>query len=183
MKQLTFILIIGLLLLAGPGIASAAFNVTPTNISTNYIKWEWAPQPNMTGIAIDGRQVTNYDPYASSYILSNLNPSEIHQITIYADGDIGQNQTTTSPEPSGDVPLGIWIYGLPALLVLIIARVVRFAALNSICLMFGLFGLYNLITVKSVMDPGMWTIALVYYFLIIASGLIAWAYQSGRVFK
>jgi len=181
MKQLTFILIVGLLLLVAPGIVSAEFNVTPVNVSTNYIKWEWSPQPNMTGIAIDGRQVTNYDPYAVSYILSNLNAEEIHAITVYADGDLGYNQTTTSPEASGDVPLGIWIYGIPAILVLAVARWARIAVLNVLAVIFGLFGLYNLLVVKPVMDPGMWTLSLIVYFLLIFIGMIAWAYQTGKM--
>jgi hypothetical protein len=181
MKQLTLILIMGLLLLGAPGIVSATFNVTPVDVSTNYIKWEWAPQANQTGIAIDGRQVTNFDPYASSYILSNLNPEEIHAITVYAAGDLGYNQTTTSPEETGDVPLGIWIYGIPAILVLVVARAARIAVLNVLCVIFGLFGLYNLITVKTVMDSGMWTLSLIVYFLLIFVGMIAWAYQSGKL--
>jgi hypothetical protein len=181
MRKLIKVLIIGLLLLGGPAIVSADFNVTPVNVSTNYIKWEWLSQPNMTGIAIDGRQVTNYDPYANTYILSNLNPEEIHQITVYTSGGIGTNQTTTSPEASGDVPLGIWIYGIPAILVLAVARWARIAVLNVLCVIFGLFGLYNLLVVKPVMDSGMWTLSLIVYFLLIFIGMIAWAYQTGKM--
>jgi hypothetical protein len=180
MNDKIILLIIGLLLFGIPGIVSGTINITPVNVSQNYIQWEWPTVTNMTGISIDGRVISNYDPYATSYILSNTNPGEIHQITIYSDTDTGTNTTSTSPEPSGDVPLGIWIYGIPAVLILGIARWARVAVLNVLCVIFGLFGIFQLLTVKVVMDSGLWTMSLVVYFLLIFIGFIAWAAQTGR---
>lgn len=182
MKQLSFILIIGLLLIAGPGIASAAINVTADTVATNYIRWTWAPQ-TLTGINVDGKLISSFDPAASSYILSNIGPEELHSITIYTAGDSGTNTTQSLPEESGDVPLGIWIYGIPAVLMLLVARYARVAVLNVLCIIFGLFGIYQLLSVKAVMDGNLWTMSLIVYFILIFIGFIAWAYQTGRVWK
>lgn len=176
-------LIIGALLVMGlVGMASAAINVTADTVATNYIRWSWAPQ-TLTGINVDGKLISSYDPAASSYILSNIGPEEMHQITIYTAGDSGTNTTQTLPEDTGDVPLGLWIYGIPAVLFLLVARYARVAVLNVLCIIFALFGMYQLLTVKEVMDGNLWTMSLIVYFILMFIGFIAWAYQTGRVWK
>lgn len=180
MKQLSFILIIGLLILGCSGIASATINVTATNISSNYIKWEWNSVTPLTGINVDGKLVSNFDPSADSYILSNLRAEEIHRIVVYTSGDSGSNQTETAPEPTGDLPLGIWIYTFPAMVFIIVARYARVAFFNSLTVIFALFGIYQLIRVKDIMDGGLWTLSLAVYFVFIVVGLVNWAYMSGR---
>jgi len=173
------LLVLGLLVLVG---IAGAFNITQEEIGSNYIKWNWTETP-ITGINIDGKLITNYDPAAKSYILSNLNAEEIHQITVYTAGDEGTNSTRTLPEESGDVPLGIWIYGIPALLCLLVARYARIAVINVLTIIFGLFGIWQLLTVKGVMDGNVWTLSLIIYFILIFIGFIAWANQTGRVWK
>jgi hypothetical protein len=180
MRPITLILIISLVLISGMGIVSATINITPSEISYNYIKWEWPADTALTGISIDGKIIPNFDPLAESYILSNLNPEEMHQITVYRVGDSGTNTTETEPTPPGDLPLGVWIYGIPALIALLIARYAKIAVLNVITVMFALFGIYQLITVKTTMDGGLWTITLVFYFLLMFVGFIQWAFMSGR---
>ena len=181
-NKVSLILIIALLLLAGSGIVSAEINITPEDIGVNYIKWNWTETP-ITGINIDGKLVSTFDPEATSFILSSLNAEEIHQITVYTAGDEGTNSTRTLPEESGDVPLGIWIYGIPALICLLVARYARIAVVNAITIIFGLFGLYQLLVVKEVMDGNLWTMSLIIYFILIFIGFIAWASQTGRVWK
>lgn len=173
------LLVLGILVLVG---TAGAFNITQEEVGSNYIKWNWTETP-ITGINVDGKLITNYDPAATSYILSNLNAEEIHQITVYTAGDDGTNQTRTLPEDSGDVPLGIWIYGIPALLCLLVARYAKIAIVNVLSIIFGLFGLYQLLTVKAVMDGNLWTMSLIIYFILIFIGFIAWANQTGRVWK
>ena len=182
MKQLTIFLIIGLLLIASPGIASAAINVTAETTASSFIRWTWDPA-TLTGINVDGKLISSFDPAATSYILSNLGPDEMHQITIYTAGDSGTNTTYTAPEDTGDVPLGLWIYGIPAVIFLLVARYARVAVINVLCIIFALFGMYQLITVKAVMDGNLWTMCLIVYFILMFVGFINWAYMTGRVWK
>lgn len=177
MKNLLFIL--GILCLVG---IAGAFDVSVEEAGTNYLKWNWTESP-ITGINIDGKLITNYDPAATSYILSNLNADEIHQITVYSSGGDGTNSTRTLPEEAGDVPLGIWIYGIPALLCLLVARYARIAVVNVITVIFGLYGLWQLLSVKATMDGSVWTLSLIVYFILIFIGFVAWAAQTGRVWK
>jgi hypothetical protein len=180
MNNKYLILIISLVLLSGMGIVSANIDITPSEVSNNYIKWEWPYGYNLSAISIDGKLVTNFDPYTTYFILSNLNEGEIHSISIYAPGEYGTNQTTTTTTPAGDLPLGIWIYGIPALIALLVARYAKIAVINALSIMFALFGIYQLITVKTVMSGNLWVIALTFYFVLMFVGFIAWAFQSGR---
>jgi hypothetical protein len=180
MKPTTLILIISLVLISGMGIVSATINITPSEVSYNYIKWTWPHTANLTGLAIDGKLQTTFDPNTDYFILSNLNEGEIHSINLYATGDFGTNQTTTTAVPPGDLPLGIWIYGIPALIALLVARYAKIAVINVITIMFALFGMYQLITVKTVMSGNLWTISLIFYFVLMFVGFIAWAFESGR---
>jgi hypothetical protein len=172
------LILLGFLILMAP--VNAMINVTPSEVSYNYIKWIWPHTANLSGIAIDGKLQPTFDPDTDYFILSNLNEGEIHSINVYAPGDFGSNQTTTSATPPGDLPLGIWIYGIPALIALLVARYAKIAVINVITIMFALFGMYQLITVKTIMAGNLWTISLIFYFVLMFVGFIAWAFESGR---
>ncbi len=156
--------------------AQAAISVNPVNISSNYIKWEWTGGP-LTGINIDGSLVSGFDPNGTAYILSDLNPNEIHQITIYTTGDNGTSTVQTlGSDTLGSAPLGLWIYALVGVAFLVLGRLARVRFIFLICTIFGLLGSWQLIGIKEVIDPSVWTLSLIVYLILVISGTAAYIF-------
>lgn len=82
-----------LILLIQP--ASAFINVNATEVGTTYIQWTWDSGLNLTDILIDGSIICGYETTNASIILTGLNPSELHSITVLTDFDYGSNATHT----------------------------------------------------------------------------------------
>lgn len=79
--------------------ASASIPVTPVDIGTTYIRWNWTPAGDVTDIFIDGIQTCGYDTTAGSYLLAGLNPGELHTIQVINATDTGLNTTSTLGTP------------------------------------------------------------------------------------
>jgi len=168
----TLCILIGLTVLP----AQAVIVVTPVNISSNYIKWEWTGGP-LTGLNIDGSLITGYDPAGTSFILSDLNPEEIHQITVYIEGDSGTSTAQTlGSDTLGSAPLGLWIYALVGVAFLVLGRLARVRFIYLICTIFGLLGAWQLVGIKEVIDPSVWTLSLIVYLILVISGTAAYLY-------
>lgn len=169
------------ILVAIPSPAQAAINVTPSDISTNYIRWGWTGGP-LTGISIDGALVQNFDPNGTSFILSDLNPGELHQIKIYTAGDTGTNTTRTLPESKliGDVPIGLWLFALVGVFFLFLAKITAVRFINIICIIFGLIGVQSLVGIKETLDPAIWSLSLIVYAILLVAGGAAYLYTGRR---
>ena len=74
---------------------SAVINVNATSVGTTYIEWTWDNGLNLTDIFIDGSVICGYETTNSSIIYSDLNPNELHSITVYTSTDAGSNSTFT----------------------------------------------------------------------------------------
>ena len=85
--------LLALLVLAVP--VSAAITVTPSSVGTNYILWEWTPGTDLTDMFIDGNQMCGYETTNTSFLLPDLNPDELHTITLINGTDTGTNSTRT----------------------------------------------------------------------------------------
>lgn len=72
-----------------------AFNISAENVSETYIKWNWTAT-NITGINIDGKLVSSFDPNGTFIILDNLGSNELHKIVVYGDNESGLPDTGTA---------------------------------------------------------------------------------------
>ena len=79
----------------------AIITVTPVDVGQTYIEWQWAPGMTATSILIDGISKCGYDMDANTYLITGLNPDELHTITVITDTDTGTNTTNTTPSASG----------------------------------------------------------------------------------
>jgi len=94
MRQYFFIFfLLSLLILICP--VSATISVNATNIGSTYIEWTWTNGLNLTDMFIDGNVMCGYETTNSSIIISDLNPSELHSITIVTTTDYGNNSAYT----------------------------------------------------------------------------------------
>lgn len=175
MKKLFTILILALILIIP---ASATINITVSDIGYNFIHWTWSPPVNITNVSVDGVLINDVDPQTGAYILSGIGPGELHQINVYSSTDTGVNLTRT--EYTGDVPVGVWIYGFVGVLFLILARWSQVRFVNLITPVFGLLGIYQLIQLKSIMDGAIWSLCLIIYLILLIAGGGAYLYGSGR---
>lgn len=184
MDNHTFFILLVVLCMMSPLIsipAQAAITVTPLNVSTNYIRWGWTGTP-ITGLSVDGALVPNFDPNGTSYILPDLNPGEMHQITVYTAGDSGTNITRTLPESKliGDVPIGLWMFALVGVFFLFLARITQVRFINIICIIFGLIGIQSLVGIKESLDPAIWSLSLIVYMILLVAGGAAYLYTGRR---
>lgn len=74
--------------------AGAVITITPTDVGCNYINWSWAAGET-TDLYIDSMVMCGYDTLAPNYLLTDLNPGELHTIQVLTAGDSGTNQTST----------------------------------------------------------------------------------------
>lgn len=89
------LIFITILLLSFIPPASAVINVNATSVGTTYIEWSWDNGLNLTDIFIDGSVICGYETTNSSIIYTDLNPNELHSITVYTSTDAGSNSTFT----------------------------------------------------------------------------------------
>jgi hypothetical protein len=152
--------------------ASAAINITLTNVGYNFLQWSWEPGMNITNASVDGVLIEHFDPMATSYILSGVGPGEIHQLNLYSDADNGTLISQT--DYTGQTPVGLWIFAICGVAFLIFARYAQVVFINLICSIFGLLGVQQLAVLKDIMDPSIWLICLIIYMILIISGGAAW---------
>ena len=168
-------LIVLLCLLINP--ASAAINITVSDIGYNFIHWTWTPGVNTT-VSIDGVNIPDIDQNTGAYILSGIGPGELHQINVYSDTDTGMNLTRT--DYTGEVPVGIWVYGFVGVIFLILARMSQVRFVNLITPVFGLLGIYQLVQLTSIMDTTIWLLCLIIYMILLIAGGAAYLYGTRR---
>lgn len=93
MKRLLISLIALIFLI---NIVSGTINLNVNSTGKNYIEWEWTIQnETLNQISIDGVNVCNYNNQSNNFILSDLNPKEIHIITLVGSSSIAINKTST----------------------------------------------------------------------------------------
>lgn len=172
---LLILMIIGLCIVSP---ATATINVTLTNVGYNFLQWSWEPGMNVTNASVDGIIIQDFDPRATSYILSNVGPGELHQLNLYSDTDTGSLISQT--DYTGQTPVGLWIYAVFGVIFLIMARYAQIVFINLICSIFGLLGVQQLAVLKDIMDPSIWLICLIVYIILIISGGAAWYFGRGN---
>lgn len=177
MKRYTLIL----LLILGCAIVSpvsATINITLTNVGYNFLQWSWEPGVNLTNASVDGVYVDEFDPLATTYILSGIGPGELHQLNLYSDTDTGSIISQT--DYTGQTPVGLWIFAICGVLFLVFARYAGVVFINLICTIFGLLGVQQLVVLKDIMDQSVWLICLIIYMILIISGGAAWYFGGKR---
>lgn len=76
--------------------ASATINITTPDVGATYILWEWNANLTLTDMFIDSQQMCGYETTNNTYLLTDLNPGELHTIVLFTAGDTGTNSTTTN---------------------------------------------------------------------------------------
>lgn len=75
--------------------SSATINVSATGIGQTYIEWTWDSGLDLSNMLIDGQTMCGYETTNNTYLLTDLNPSELHTIIVVTDDDSGTNSTYT----------------------------------------------------------------------------------------
>lgn len=166
-----------LILLLALIVPACALNITVSDYGYNFIHWTWEPSTNITNVSVDGVLIPDIDPNTGAYILSGIGPGELHQINVYSDTDTGVNLTRT--DYTGEVPVGVWIYGFVGVVFLILARMSQVRFVNLITPVFGLLGIYQLVQLTSIMDTTIWLLCLIIYLILLVAGGAAYLY-GGR---
>jgi hypothetical protein len=100
-----------------------AENITISNETTETtIKWLWT-NTTVTGvenISIDGYKLCNFDPYATNFILSELEPKTEHSITVYANGT-SATQTTETDENLVSFLISYYLIQVIGLIIVIVS--------------------------------------------------------------
>ena len=94
LKSLAFLLLV--ILVISP--CSATIPITASPISQTAITWTWGSGLTLNGVFVDGVNISNYNPAASQFTLSNLKPNETHTILITTASDSGTDSATTLQE-------------------------------------------------------------------------------------
>ena len=98
MKPIIFILIAGLVLLAGP--ASATILINASDIGATTITWQWDVGAGVNNASVDGLKICGFDTHSSTFTLSDLNPGENHTMSVYSFSDSGISTASTLPSSS-----------------------------------------------------------------------------------
>jgi hypothetical protein len=129
---------------------SAEINITPSDITTTSIMWTWEPI-TIQNISIDGKLIDNFNPSATSFILSDLKPGEPHTIDIVTSTDTGTNITKTLINPPSNQEdfyqiLKTWVYLLFVLAFCIAGMQRRLGVFLIVASVISLYALYIFIT-------------------------------------
>jgi hypothetical protein len=125
-----------------------SYNLTPEEIGTTYIKWNWSDSYNITNVSLDNSQIYNVLPYIHYFIASDLNPNSTHLLTISNNLSYGYNisKTLSNEQTSEDIFYsGINNIGLMLLILMILVIAVYVEPLIgfiSVCLSIGGLALY-----------------------------------------
>lgn len=179
---LTVLTIIALIPMAG-----ATITITPNGIGTDYIEWGWSPA-TVTNISIDGLFVCGFDPAASAFTLSSLDPNSTHTIIVYTAGDSGSNTTTTKPADQGNnllQHLNTWWYLILIALLCVIGMGVRKLGIFLIVAsMVSVYACYAFVTSNDIgnSSPYIQLPFLIYVAFFIIPLWLVWGVKGG-VFK
>jgi hypothetical protein len=155
MKNQIFIimLILGVFILP----VSATIDITPTNVTSSSILWEWSPV-TIQNLSIDGIFVCNFNPAATSFVLSDLGPGEPHTITIITAADSGSNTTytllDTNVEQSTDLMgfINAWGYLILIIILCVVGMIRRLGIFLPVASAVSLYALYEFITVNVISE-------------------------------
>jgi hypothetical protein len=86
--------------------ASAVLTVTPVDVTSSSIMWQWDPT-TVQNLSIDGLFVCGINPVSTTFILSDLGPNEPHTIEIITTTDSGVNTTTTLGDVNVEQSTGV----------------------------------------------------------------------------
>lgn len=144
-KKLFLIFIIFLFCTA---IVSADINITPVEITSSSVRWEWNAGYNITEIVIDGNNypLENNTKIKTRSIIEQL-PNTKHSIEIYTlDGDSGENITYTLPDNAPITAILNFIVSwmiclIVPLIICIIAIYMRLPFLGYIAVIFSGIGI------------------------------------------
>ena len=159
-------------LLLGLILPASAFNITAVNTSTNFIKWEW-PSANVTGLNIDGKLITNFDPNSSSYILTDIGANELHQITVYTDVGNGTASTYTS---YGD---NTWGWVLLTIIFFLLGRYLHYAFF-FVGSGVSLYGLASWMQEFEIQATDIWHLPYLIFLFLFVFGFFLWAFRKRR---
>ena len=157
-----------------------AFNLSVTNYSDSYIKWEWDSNnsiSNVTGISLDGIQISNVDPKSMSYIANGLGSNEIHALTVY----ITEDNTTTSKTTTMTTAYGdnTWGYLLLVLLLFLLGKFLHWSMY-----FFGsgvsLYGLVTWIRDNPIQNMDIWHLPLLIFGFLFVLGFVLWALRKRK---
>lgn len=165
-----------ILLLIALALPATAFNITATNISTNFIKWGWdnaSVSGNVTGLNIDGKLITNFDPNSSSYILTNIGADELHQITVYTDVGNGSASTYTS---FGD---NTWGWVLLTIVFFLLGRYLHYAFF-FVGSGVSLYGLASWMQEFEIQATDIWHLPYLIFLFLFVFGFFLWAFRKRR---
>lgn len=146
MKKLIIILLLSIVLLSS--VVSAVIPITEDNKTSTYIKWSWAAGTTLVNLSVDGYRVVLADYNDNKFILSDLNPNEVHTLKIYTASDSGTYTSTTLPDV-GDATLAIifgYIFFIAAIIAIIIGRWIPVVAWIGCGL--SIIGIVNMISVS-----------------------------------
>lgn len=173
MKNKIFFIILLLIALVLP---ATAFNITTANVSTNFIKWEWPASNisgNVTGLNIDGKLITNFDPNSSAYILTNIGANELHQITVYTDIGNGTASTYTS---YGD---NTWGWVILTIIFFLLGRYLHYAFF-FVGSGISLYGLVSWMQEYDISILDIWNLPYLIFLFLFIFGFFLWAFRKRR---
>lgn len=136
---------------------SATIDITPTNVTSSSILWEWSPV-TIQNLSIDGIFVCNFNPAATSFVLSDLGPGEPHTITIITAGDSGANTTytlaDTNAQQSTDLMgmLNTWRYLILIVILCVVGMIRRLGIFLPVASIVSLYALYEFITINVIAE-------------------------------
>ena len=85
---------------------SATIAITPAEVGSTYIKWQWAGGLTLTEMYLDGNVMCGYDTEAPNITFTDLNPGELHTLQLLTAGDSGTNSTYTNSSTNCSAPAG-----------------------------------------------------------------------------
>jgi PKD repeat protein len=151
-------------------IIACNITLTPTLITTSFIKWEWDSGNNITYASIDGKNISSFDINSSTFIISDLIPDTRHMFKIYNETDCGVNTTYTLPEIIIQTEqeqffgvINLYILFVIALICIGIAAFVPIVGLGASA--FALIGLLSSVNNSFVMG--------FLFFIVLCAGIIA----------
>jgi hypothetical protein len=177
------ILLTILMLMALTPLTSATITITPASVGTTTIEWQWSPI-TVTNISIDGLFVCGFDPAASAFTLSSLDPNSTHTIIVYSAADSGTNTTITKPQNQGwDVLtlIYIWWYLILIVLLCLVGMRPRLGIFLVVAAAVSLYALYNFITTANIGDstPYVQIPFLIYVAFFIIPLWLVWGVKKG----
>ncbi len=155
-------LFVALALLAIP--VSATIPITVPDSSQSYITWSWPAGMGITNESIDGVTVCGFDPYATSFTLSGLNPNEQHTIVLYNATDSGTNTTSTNADTTSGAQLtgtlNTWVYPIIIIVLLLCGMIRKLGILLPIASFVSIYALALYIEAHPVLNSNQITIEL-----------------------